>query len=103
MDKAKTPTPRAMSPSPAGFIPPAPSVTLPLRLMITGVVALLTGVALLLLRPEVLAPYHYNQYGIAATHLFVLGWICTIVMAAMYQLAPVALETKLYSEKLAAW
>jgi hypothetical protein len=37
------------------------------------------------------------------THLFVLGWICTIVMGAMYQLVPVALETKLYSERLARW
>src|ERR1035437_7277737 len=103
MDKAKTPTPRAMSPSPAGCSPHAPSVTLPLRFMITGVVALLTGVALLVLRPEMLATYHYNQYVIAATHRFVLGWICPIVMGAMYQLVPVALETKLYSEKLAAW
>ncbi len=50
-----------------------------------------------------LATYHYNQYVIAATHLFVLGWITTIVMGAMYQLVPVALETKLYSERLARW
>jgi cbb3-type cytochrome oxidase subunit 1 len=71
--------------------------------MVTGMVALVTGIALLLLRPEMLATYHYNQYVIATTHLFVLGWICTIVMGAMYQLVPVALETKLYSEKLAAW
>ncbi|MEI7937843.1 MAG: hypothetical protein WCK27_14235 [Verrucomicrobiota bacterium] len=65
--------------------------------------ALLVGVSLLVLRPVMLATYHYNQYVIATTHLFVLGWICTIVMGAMYQLVPVALETKLYSEKLAAW
>ena len=71
--------------------------------MITGVVALLVGVGLLVLRPAMLATYHYNQYVIAATHLFVLGWICTIVMGAMYQLVPVALETRLYSERLAAW
>ena len=71
--------------------------------MVTGMLALFTGVGLLVLRPEMLATYHYNQYVIAATHLFVLGWICTIVMGAMYQLVPVALETKLYSEKLAAW
>jgi len=70
--------------------------------MVTGLLALLSGVALLLLRPEMLATYHYNQYVIATTHLFVLGWICTIVMGAMYQLVPVALETRLYSEKLAA-
>jgi hypothetical protein len=99
---AKTQTARAVSSSQAGFGPHAPSVTLPLRFMVTGLLALLTGVALLLLRPEMMATYHYNQYVIATTHLFVLGWICTIVMGAMYQLVPVALETKLYSEKLAA-
>jgi hypothetical protein len=71
--------------------------------MVTGMLALFTGVALLVLRPDILATYHYNQYVIAATHLFVLGWICTIVMGAMYQLVPVALETRLYSEKLVAW
>jgi hypothetical protein len=71
--------------------------------MVTGILALFVGVSLLVLRPAMLATYHYNQYVIAATHLFVLGWICTIVMGAMYQLVPVALETKLYSEKLAAW
>ena len=95
---AKTQTARASAPSQPGFGPHAPSVTLPLRFMVTGMLALFTGVSLLLLRPEMLATYHYNQYVIATTHLFVLGWICTIVMGAMYQLVPVALETKLYSE-----
>jgi len=54
-------------------------------------------------QPSVLASYHYNQHAIAVTHLFVLGWICSIIMGAMYQLVPVALETKLYSERLAQW
>ena len=100
---AKTTAPHHKAPSLAGFSPHAPSVTLPLRFMVTGMLALLVGVSLLVLRPVMLATYHYNQYVIATTHLFVLGWICTIVMGAMYQLVPVALETKLYSEKLAAW
>jgi hypothetical protein len=99
---AKTTTLRAMPPNQAGSSPHAPSVTLPLRFMVTGVLALLAGITLLLMRPEMLATYHYNQYVIATTHVFVLGWICTIVMGAMYQLVPVALETRLYSEKLAA-
>jgi hypothetical protein len=55
------------------------------------------------LRPDVLATYHYNQYVIAITHLFVLGWICSVIMGAMYQLVPVALETQLHSERLARW
>jgi cbb3-type cytochrome oxidase subunit 1 len=92
-----------MTPSRAGFSPHAPSVNLPLRFMVTGMLSLLTGVILLVLRPEMLATYHYNQYVIATTHLVVLGWICTIVMGAMYQLVPVALETRLHSERLAIW
>lgn len=97
----RNPTPSAAS---SGSLSPhAPSVALPLRFMVTGLLALLAGVTLLVLRPDILAKYHYNQYVIAVTHLFVLGWIATIVMGAMYQLVPVALETKLYSERLARW
>lgn len=81
----------------------APSVTLPLRFILTGVLALFVGAGWLVARPDILATYHYNQYVIAVTHLFVLGWICSIVMGAMYQLVPVALETRLYSERLARW
>jgi Cytochrome C and Quinol oxidase polypeptide I len=82
---------------------PVTSITLPLRFVVAGLLALVTGVAALVLRPELLSTYHYNQYVIATTHLFVLGWLCSIVMGAMYQLVPVALETRLYSERLAAW
>ncbi len=71
--------------------------------MLTGLAALLAGSLWLVAQPSVLAAYHYNQYVIALTHLFVLGWICSIVMGAMYQLVPVALETTLYSEVLARW
>jgi len=58
---------------------------------------------LLVARPDILATYHYSQWVIAATHLFVLGWICSVIMGAMYQLVPVALETRLHSERLARW
>src|ERR1039457_6036307 len=87
----------------AGTSKHAPSILLPLRFMLAGLLALATGMAGLLFRPDLLATYHYNQYIISITHLFVLGWICTIVMGAIYQLVPVALETKLYSERLARW
>jgi len=80
----------------------APSIALPLTFVLTGITALLTGIVWLAFRPEALATYHYNQYVIALTHLFVLGWVCTVVMGAVYQLVPVALETKLHSERLAA-
>jgi len=71
--------------------------------MLTGIAALIAGLGWLVARPSILASYHYNQQVVAATHLFVLGWMCTVIMGAMYQLVPVALETKLYSERLAKW
>lgn len=81
----------------------APSVSLPLRFMLTGLAVLFVAIGWIIAKPSILASYHYNQYVIAATHLVVLGFICTVVMGAMYQLVPVALETKLYSERLAKW
>lgn len=69
--------------------------------MVAGLTALLATVVWLCLQPGLLTMYHYNQNIIALTHLVVLGWISTIVMGAMYQLVPVALETRLYSERLA--
>lgn len=94
---------KAPAPSPGLASALAPSVTLPLRFVLTGVLSLVAGLVLLAARPDILASYHYNQYVVAATHLFVLGFICTIVMGAMYQLVPVALETRLFSERLARW
>ena len=81
----------------------APSVALPLRFILTGLVALLVGIGWLALRPILLAGYHYSPEVVAAAHLFLLGWICTVIMGAMYQLVPVALETRLHSERLARW
>ena len=84
-------------------VPNTPSIKLPLAFMLTGLAALLLGSGWLVAQPSLLASYHYNQYVIAVTHLFVLGFICSVVMGAMYQLVPVALEAKLYSERLARW
>jgi hypothetical protein len=79
------------------------SVALPLSFMLVGLLALCLGTGWILFRPSLLAAYHYNQHVIALTHLMVLGWMASVVMGAMYQLVPVALETKLYSEKLVRW
>lgn len=81
----------------------APSVTLPLRFVLFGLLSLFLGAGLLVARPDLLATYHYNQFVIAVTHLFTLGFILSVVMGALYQLVPVALETRLHSERLAKW
>jgi hypothetical protein len=81
----------------------APSVALPLCFILTGLAALLAGSLWLTARPIVLAGYHYSPEVVAITHLFVLGWIASVIMGAMYQLVPVALETKLHSPRMARW
>jgi hypothetical protein len=95
----KTPAPIAgsITGSEAGAVS---SVALPLAFMVTGITALLTVGVWLMVQPEILASYHYSPNAVAITHLFVLGWLGSIVMGAMYQLVPVALEAKLYSERL---
>lgn len=71
--------------------------------MAIGLVALFSGVAWLVAQPGILAGYHYSPAAVAVTHLFVLGWVVTMVMGATYQLVPVALETNLHSERMARW
>lgn len=104
---ASTPTRATATPRAAAGNAPAtalaPAITLPLRFVLTGLGSLLASVVALWARPDLLATYHYNQYAVAVTHLFVLGFLASVVMGAMYQLVPVALETRLYSERLARW
>jgi hypothetical protein len=94
---AVKPKPEA-APNLAGFR--AASVRLPLCFMLAGVLSLLASAGFLLAQPDLLATYHYTPRLIAVTHLFVLGFISSIVMGAMYQLVPVTLEVHLHSERL---
>lgn len=100
--EVSSPSSAAHKPAPHPLTNPA-SVLLPLRFILTGLGALFTGTVWLVFRPQILSEYHYNQYVVSLTHLFVLGWIASVIMGAMYQLVPVALETRLHSERLARW
>lgn len=80
-----------------------PASLLPLAFIGAGLAALLAACGIIITRPEVLTTYHYNQHVIATTHLVVLGWLLSVVMGAMYQLVPVALETRLHNERMARW
>ena len=45
--------------------------------------------------------FHFQPIILAITHIATLGWITMIIFGALFQLIPVVLEVKLYSEKLA--
>ncbi|MBA4149915.1 MAG: hypothetical protein H0X66_17525 [Verrucomicrobia bacterium] len=77
------------------------AVRVPLQYIVTGILSLTATFLFIFWKPEILSAYHYNQYVIGITHLFIFGWLASVVMGAMYQLVPVALETQLHSEKIA--
>lgn len=80
---------------------PVPSVTLPLTFIYSGILALVIGALWILLQPKILLDYHYNQGVLAATHLFVLAWMAPATFGALYQMVPVALDTRLQHPFLA--
>ncbi len=56
---------------------------------------------LLCLHPDSLTQHHFNPKLLSITHIAVLGWISMVIFGALYQIIPVILEVKLYSEFLA--
>lgn len=78
----------------------APSTVLPLQFVLYALGCLAVGAVWLVVDPEILLSYHYRPHTVAVAHLFILGFILSVVMGSVYQLVPVALETKLYSERL---
>jgi len=80
--------------------PQAQTILLPMSFMLFGMGALLAGMAWLIFEPQALAAFHYAPHTVAVTHLFILGFMLSVVMGATYQLVPVALETKLAHPQL---
>ncbi len=56
---------------------------------------------LIVFHPEAFTQHFFNPELLAITHLLVLGWITMIIFGALYQLLPVIMEVKLYSEPFA--
>lgn len=93
---------------PAATARPAPSKAswlavqgrLPLAFMGLGLAWLVAASALLVLQPGLLGLPHVLPSVIALTHAWMLGFFVTVACGAVYQLAPVALGTTLWSEHL---
>lgn len=56
---------------------------------------------LLLISYSIIGGHHFQPRVLAITHVATLGWISMIIFGALFQLVPVVLEVKLFSEKLA--
>ncbi|MFP5471297.1 MAG: hypothetical protein ACLGGV_06850 [Bacteroidia bacterium] len=79
----------------------APSPNIVISHFVAGGMVWLMITALITLFPEALTKHYFNPKLLAIAHLLVLGWISMIIFGALYQLIPVIMEVKLYSEKLA--
>jgi len=79
------------------------SPTLPLSYLVTAVAAFVLACAgVPFLAPE-LAGHYYHPRLAALTHTVTLGWITLGIMGASYQLIPIVLERRVWSERLARW
>lgn len=74
---------------------------MPLRFIVTGLLALAVAAGWLVAEPTLITNYHYSPHAVAFAHLVLLGFLASVVMGVVYQLAPVAFETSLYSQRLA--
>lgn len=77
---------------------PSPNVVVPH--FIVGGAFWLAIISLIIVFPESLTQHFFNPKLLAITHLLALGWISMVIFGALYQLVPVILEEKLFSEKL---
>jgi cbb3-type cytochrome oxidase subunit 1 len=75
----------------------------PLRYFTAAQFAFLVALAWAPFQVNDLLDFYYQGQDLALAHLLSLGWITMTIMGAAFQLVPVALETTLYSERLAWW
>ncbi len=78
---------------------PSPKVILPYFAF--GALSFLVATVVLFVATPDLSKFFLSPKLLTLTHLLVLGWITMIIFGALYQLIPVVMEVKLFSEKLA--
>ncbi len=79
----------------------APSVWVVAPHFLFGTLGFLIASVLAVLNYNDFLGYHLTPEVIAITHLMILGWLSMVIFGALYQLIPVVMEVKIFSEKLA--
>ena len=78
---------------------PSPSVVLPHYAF--GALAFIAASIMIFFAADNIVVSNIGPKVLSITHVLVLGWVTMIIFGALYQLIPVVMEIKLYSEKLA--
>lgn len=68
---------------------------------IYAAVSFLVSTLLLLFSTNAFTQHYFHPHTLAITHVMALGWGTMMILGASYQLVPVLIEHKLYSDKLA--
>ena len=79
----------------------APSVWVVAPHYLIGALSFIIASVLMVFHYEDLMGYHLTAPLLSVTHLMILGWVSIVIFGALYQLIPVVMEVKIYSEKLA--
>jgi hypothetical protein len=79
----------------------APSVWVVAPHYLIGALNFIIASVLMVFHFEDLMGYHLTAPMLSVTHLMILGWVSIVIFGALYQLIPVVMEVKIYSEKLA--
>jgi hypothetical protein len=79
----------------------SPSYKLVRKYFIASIFGFIVLTFLMFLNADSFKGYHFQPVLLGLTHIATLGWITMIVFGAMFQLVPVVLQVKLFSEKLA--
>jgi hypothetical protein len=78
---------------------PSPKVVLPFYAY--GAVAFIAAAIMMFFADMEISTSYMTPKVLSITHTLILGWITMVIFGALYQLIPVVMEVKLYSEKLA--
>ena len=79
----------------------SPSYKMVRKYFIASILGFTVLTLVVFLNAESVKGYHFQPVLLGITHIATLGWITMIIFGAMFQLVPVVLQVKLYSEKLA--
>lgn len=79
----------------------SPSYKMVRKYFIASILGFAVLTLLMFLNADSIKGFHFQPKLLGLTHIATLGWITMIIFGAMFQLVPVVLQVKLFSEKLA--
>ena len=78
----------------------SPSYSIVRKYFVVSIFAFTVLTFMMFVNADAVKGFHFSPKLLGLTHIATLGWITMIIFGAMFQLVPVVLQVKLFSEKL---